>query len=808
MTITAIPTSQQPSSRGFVTPTGHPVKRSIPTAAVARAVIQELELSEEPAARRHARYRALVDRNPPFSQDKLDALNLGSITNLDFGEAQAAVRKKAGQHFELFQEVPTLAEFELVDLATAEAAANQPRPRSEDIVGEEFTRTLKEWSGFLPLMDFLRREADTVDVGVCAWRDPYDWRPVPVSRGAFFPSPYARVDVATWDLVMLADVYTAHQLLATASDEEAAKEEGWDVARIRAVLVDVFVGGLAQDTGAGVESGYPDVSRWEQLQLRIRNNDPACLSRMFSQVKVRHLFVKEPQSGKVSHLILPTIQSGTEDDGFLCTRYDAYDNMAQAVFVLPFDYGNGYIRSVRGLIASIEAHCDLSNRYLGRLMDAGFLSGTLMLKNLGEYGDPRKLQITRAGLVTLLPKGAEALQASSYAPPLNNMVQVRALSAAVMQNNNGVDRVNPEIWAENQPQKTAREVSEISTKEARLEKSNVAFDYAMLQLLYREMYRRMIGEVLTKDDSLPGAKEARAFIDRCVRRGVPRAWLKPGKLRLCITTSIGWGSLGVRLDVTNQIMGMRGMFDEVGRTNAVRDRVAALVGYRNVDRYMAGATRDSIPSNEASLARLENNDAIEGAQIDVGADQNHVLHIRVHAEPVKMIVDAVANGDQVDPMKALPPLEQLIPHLTTHLQYTAQDPARGEFVTQTEDFIKAAVEVRDKLAAEADKIAKAQQEEQRAQQEQLARAQEIINGQDLNLKAQQAQGKLQIESEKNASIMQMRASRQAHGEMMAERNLNAQISLKEREQAANIELKRRNAELEAEIKRLKAQSGG
>lgn len=806
-----MPDFNQPAADGnrqIVTRRGMPVERSLPTIAVARAVIQEMERVEEPTAVRHARLRGLVDRNPPYNQKKLDDLNMGNTTNIDFGEAQAAVRKRAGQHFELFQEVPTLADFELID--PPDEAKNgmdvQPRAALESIVGEEFTRTLKGWSGFLPLMDFLRQEADTVDVGVCCWRDQWDWRPVQISRGAFFPSPYAKVEVESWEIAMVADTYETGTLLAIASDPESAKAEGWDVPMLKQVLVDVFVGGVTQDTQNGVDTGYAAVSRWEQLQMKIRNNDPSCLATMFSLVKVRHLFVREPQSGRISHLIVPTMVC-SEGDGFLCQRHDIYDNMAEAVFVLPSNYGNGYLRSVRGLISSIEAHCDLSNRFLGRIMDAGIMSGTLLLKNNGEYSDPRKLQLIRAGQVTLLPRGCEALSASNYAPPLNNMVQVRQLSTAVMQNNNGIDKVVTENWVENQTPRTAREVAEQSTKEARLEKANVAFDQQMLQLLYRQIFRRLIGEEVQGDRTLPGAREAQEFVRRCVKRGVPREWLKPGKLQLNITQTIGFGSWGVRLDVTNQIVGMRGLFDEAGRHNAIRDRVAALVGYRNVNRYLPPATRDTIPSNEKSIARLENNDMTEGAPCDAGSDQNQVLHFEVHLEPMQMIVKAVAEGQEVDVSRALPALEALVQHATQHLQFLAMDPARAAYAKQAEDQIKAAVKARDELAKLAERMAQEQAAAQADQEDRLRQADEIIQGGEIGLEAEKARRKLDIEAAKGESLMKMRADRQAASEDVNRRRADFEMALKAERQRHDMELERQKVAYEQEIARLKAGAG-
>jgi len=767
--------------------------------------MRNMEDMEEPIAERHARYQALVNRNPPIAPDKLRSLNLGYKTNIDWGEAAAVVQQRSGQHFELFNEVHSLVEFQ--SRVFLDEKGVQPRVRWEEIVAEEFTTTLREWTGFLPLMVFLRREADVKDVGVCAWRDEWDWRPVPVERGAFFPSPYAKVDVDTWDICGIADSYDPYTLLGFANDPEAATAEGWNVEQVRRLLVDVFVGSMSQETERGLDTGHVSVSRWEQLQTMIRNNEPSCMSRMFEPIKVRHILVREPKSGRISHLIFSTAVCGEADD-FLCQRLDRYERMSQAVFILPANYGNGYVRGVRGLLADVEGHCALSNRYMCDIVDAGRLSGTLMLKNMAGISDPRRLQLVRAGSVTLLPPGVEALQASSFAPPLSTMVMVRDLSSSIMRNNTGVFRQMPETWVENQPPKTARQVAEEVSKEARLEKANVAFDYAHLQLLYREMYRRMINPVLLGDATLPGAMEAQAFVRRCLQRGVPEELLTPDALRLMVVQAIGAGSWGVRLDVTSQLVSMRALFDEAGRRNAVRDRLAALVGQRNVDRYLAPTTRDDIPSNETSIAVLENTDMKQGAAAVVGQDQNHVIHVLAHLEPLQELLQVLAEKglEAVDPQGALQVLSAFVPHIAEHLGILGEDPSRADFIRQVEEVLKAALVMRKQLEQEVERLMAEQQAQQEEQARMLAEAQGIVQNQEVELERQKAAGLLQIKADMNRSLMAMREQRQAHGSAIAATKVNADIALKSQKQAADIQLEQQLAAAKIQIEQLKAEA--
>lgn len=778
-----------------VTSSGSPVPRRVPSLKVAHRVFDDFVQVESKASTRRARYKALADGAPPYDQTELAELGLGYITNVNFREAQAILDQKAGQFLDLFFEVQQFVDVQLVGVD--EAGIDQPRMRSEAIIAEEFTTTLRNWTGFLPLMDHARRQADLADVGVAVWRDDIDWRPLSVERGAFFPEPYAKVDVATWDAFGLSDTYRVQQLIdITQAPPDEALAEGWNIDQVKSLLAKKYGPPSPASTDAtdGAPAGYTQASRWEWVQQRIRNNDPELLAHQFDPVKVKHLFVRETKSGKISHYVFDYDDSPEITD-FLCKVEDRYDSMTEAVWILPYNYGDGFLRSVRGLASMIEAHCDLSNRFLGRVFDAAFLTSSLMLQPSQPGIDPVKSQIVRAGPVTMLPHDLNTIQQATFAPPLAPLVQLRDLSTSVMRNNTGVWKQHPENTVEAQGQKTARQVAEEASKEARLEKSSVAFDYEHIERLYREMFRRMVRKEYRADMSLPGAAEAADFVARCVSRGVPEEWIDDKLVRLYASRSIGLGSWGVQLDITNQLLNARGLFDEAGRKSATMDWLAARVGWRNVARYVTPVTRDQIASNEHSIAALENNDMREGAQVPVGADQTHVIHFDAVGGMLKEIAEAVS--EQIEQLENPEPLiraiEAALPHAQEHLQYLSMDPSREAYVQEGVKILKAATTAHGLLMKLAEQLAKEQAALQQSQQQMIAEAQGIVTSAKQQRELEESRGKLQIEAAKQDSINNMRAERNREMLQLRREAQQADIALKQERQNAELELARQKA---------------
>lgn len=774
---------------------GMPVAERIVSVEAARTVVAQL-YDDEIEAKRRARIKGLIDGAAPYNQTRLVELGMGNRINVNFLEAKATLDRKAAAHYELFFEVPTLIEARLAPGFGDDVTNTQ----YGSILAEEFTKTVMSWSGFLVNMDIVRREADAYGLGVVLFRDEHDWRPKACRRSAFLVHPLAGLDVEELPMFGVRDSMPVHELYTAALKNEAvAKESGWNPAAVKRLLVRLY----KKESGGGGDDAF-QMSDWESLQQRIRNNDWSFQPVEMMDVQIVHLCVRELDTGGVSHYILPEKADPGRDE-FLFKAVNRYPRMSQAIWWLPYNSGDSYVRGIRGLASMIEPHCDLSNRFLCQTFDAGFLAGSLVIQPNTPM-DLSKLLLVRMGPLTVLPPGVTAIQ-RAFVPNLMQMVELRQLSSTVMQNNTGVFRQNPETFGERQPQKTARQVAEESAKEARIEKAHVAFDYSHIERLYREMFRRMTNpKYVFHSVDLPGRKEALDFIARCVIRGVPlNLLLAAPAWEINITRAIGMGSWGVRMDITNQLLSYRNLFDEEGQINVIRDWAAVRVGYQNVDRYKPLKNRNSIASNETSLAQLENNDLVEGSVVVVGSDQTHALHLQVHNQLAIELLQAwqQSRGQGMDLMRVQRTLAQLVKHLEETTAYLAADPARKDLVKQQQQIMKALIQMMQDIQREIEKASQQQMQAQQQQQELMAEAIQNRQAAEMQAKVAEIVGKLKLEEMKQESLNNMRMMKTQQQNAIREAGAAHDMRLKAERQAADIQLDAITAQAKIDIERAK-----
>lgn len=798
MTSHQIPADVQQKVR-TVTEAGAPVKERISSILAARKVYDDFKSGSTDESMRRARLKGHIDGNQPFDQAELEELGMGNRTNVNFLEMRAILDTRAGSHHELFAEVPTLITANLYKIDPKDQ--NQVTRAAEwgHIVAEEFSTAMTEWSGFFVNMDKARREADAYGVGIQAWLDEYDFRAQAFDTGNVLFDPKAKLDLEKIQVVFFRDEIPLSSVVnhfRTPEATEAAKLAGWKVEKLRDVLVAEFGPSATVDKNSEATM-EAQKSPWEAVQDRIRTNDTMVQASEFKGLEGVHMLVRE-LDGAISHYIFTDSSSvanvsGSADD-FLFKKTSRFQKMAQALWWLPYNYGDGRVRSVRGCASYLEPHCDLSNRFLGQTFDAGFTAASLLLQPKSAV-DMSALQLIRMGPYTIIPPELEAVQ-SSFAPSFQHLISLRAMSSDVMKNNAGVNRSHPEIYGENQPEKTAREVVETSAREQRVEKANITNDYVMFDAFYRETFRRIVNPAYIESSAaLPGQDEAKAFVERCERRGVPRdILLDASAWKISATRAIGFGSTGVKLDVTNQLQqpAIRAQMDEVGKVEAFREYLGVRVGYRNVDRFRPRLNRDEIPSNATVMANLENNDFIEGKALPVGSDQLHKIHVIQHAEFIVKVQAGIEQG-QMDNRVAYGALSTVIPHVAKHLDYLKVDPAYADIVDAADEMLKKAVKQAKELEAailQEEKQARAQQE---AQEDEIRVLVDNAKRQQQSAEALEVQRKYELEMTKQNSLNQAREQKTAEQLEIKRQGMAADLVLRKEKQDAEIALAREKA---------------
>ncbi len=761
-----------------ITSTGRPANRRITSAIAARSILKSLDDEDSKDAYRRSVLQGMVDGNSPYDQEMLKEQGLDNMINVNFMSMRSNLDARASAAHELFAEVPTFIELQ----PKARNANDISLDDYADIIADEFTVTVRAWHKFLPYMDQIFRESDTYGLGVCLFPDEYDWRFKSFRRGALRFSSTASVAVAENDIYALHDSMPACELLETI-EKENAEDLGWNVGASRRLLIDIFIKG-----GQGRENKYP-TSQWESVQQMRRNSDPGYQSKQFELVRFTHILTKEPRSGRVTHQMLPHATSDKE--AFIYERPDRFASMDESLWWLPFNYADGYAKSIRGVASYMASHDDLSNRFLCRVFDAGFMNSSLILQPKTQT-DLSRLQFVRHGQYTIIPPEVDAVQ-SSFKPQMGPLIELRSVSESILKNNTGMYRQHPEtINSASQP-KTARQVMEEASKEARYEKAAVAHRYDHLDRLYLNMLRRMVSLAKLEGDGYPGKDEAKEFVKRCKDRGVPAKYITSWEkhFHMHATRALGLGSPAVQYDITNQVIGMRGLMDERGQVNAFRDWLRVRVGGLNVDRYRPVRSRNDIPSNEHSITALENNDMMEGSQVKVGSDQMHMIHVMGHMQDViGPLMQAVQQQQYRDPSQMAQKLSVSVQHVAGHLAYLIQDEGRKEEVKQVEDVLKQAAQMIPALQQQAQKLAQEAAKQQQAQQEKLAEADQTIANRDLEAKIFEIMQNAKMEELKQSSLNDMRAKK-----------TDVQMDIRRREVEARLQLEREKQEAELEMER-------
>jgi hypothetical protein len=632
----------------------------------------------------------MLDGEPPYSPQQLKSLGQGYRANLNFGESAAALETALSAYSDLVNSVDRLA-----SVKTSEGDPAQ-RVEWENIIAEEFHRTITDWDEFFYKQQMLAHQFVSQGVGVAYFEDNRSWKwsvcglkDFKVPRGT--PACDTKVEVAT-----IERHYLVGELYQFIENPKIATELGWNVEETRRAIL------LSTDNGTSSNS-----RDWERLQEELKNNDLMYSHARSKVVRCIHYFVKE-FDGTISHYI--ATRAGDSDD-FLFKKPSRFEHANEA-FVL-FSYGigtNGLLHSVRGLGYKLFPFIQLSNRMRNAIVDGAMLSSALMIQPAtGE--DVSNLSLMYNGPLSILPPGINVVDKSMPNLAGNVLPIVRDLEV-VRQNNTGT--YNPKQVMPDGDARTATEVQAQLAQQSLLSAQAMNLYYIPFQKLLAEQFRRLATVKYRSDE--PGGEEAIEFRKRIEARGVP--WKAVEKVyRVQAVRAIGAGSPGARMLAFNEFMAIMPRFDEVGQRNLIRDRVAARVGYDQVDRYIPKGEVERIPI-DAKIAELEN-DAMQGGRgVSVNPGENHAVHAKVHLEDANRFLQALQQN-QVDPKVAMSYLQVQYPHSTAHVEQLASDPSRREEVgiaKQILNQMREAVEnIGKQLAAQAKREAQARASQQGGQ---------------------------------------------------------------------------------------------
>ena len=587
-----------------------------------------------------------------------------------------------------------------------------------------------------------------------------------------------KATIEDMDVICIRDAYPVHQLFKYVKDDKAiasSSEAGWNTALVKQLI--------RKAAKAGTLSDSLSIGDWESLQAKIKANDIEFSYGNYEHVKLSHLFVKE-YDGTISHLIISeenevnsTSPDGENaDDNFVFKKTGRYKEWRQAVCLFLANVGEGTYHSIRGLGAKIFAHCQISDRLKNTIVDGAMASATILIQPNNE-GQREKVRLVRFGPFSVMPNGYSIISERNHSPNLDGLVGVESLIQANLNRNVGMYRPDV-VEDEKTPQgQNSMELRNRASKEAKLEKSDIHIYYVQCDWFYNEIFRRVLNPKLTSAD--PGYEQVKKFKQECIDAGVPKELLKLDQLKVKARRAIGYGSPYMRSLISADILSVSAYFKERGKENAVRDYVHARAGMTGVERYVPSIDTNQIPTTQHTLAGLENNDMMEGADVIVGVDQPHVIHLIVHIPPLIQQAQAFLSGDfQGDPAQLHTYMQTAIGHSAKHLDYLAGDPAHENEYQMYSSQLKDLIKVLSMVEGVVKQQAKQREKEAQQQEEIMRQAAEMAEGKDLQIELQKIQMDFALRAEKERGIQMVREAKAKHGmaidEMLARGKLATQ----------------------------------
>lgn len=617
----------------------------IKDATVAREMYNRMNEADKTSARNRALIQGMFDGDPPYDPAELRASGQPNKTNLNFGEAESHLEYAMSGYIDLTNSVETL-----VSVKTNFGPETE-RFDWEDIISEEITRTFRSWKQFDFNLIHLCHNFIAHGMGIAYWPDSTDWR----FRGAGLDDfKFPRQTLVSEDdleVAMAGRRMPAWHLYQSIKNPESAEALGWNIKATRQALCQAKV----QDA---------DSDEWMRLEAEFKNNDLGTSARQ-SEVRLVHAWVREFDD-TISHYIFTENDCGSKD--FLYEKRSAFRSMQQVFVLFPFGLGtNALTHGIRGIGHKIFPTVNASNRLRSDIMDSARLASSLILKP-GDEEALNDMALTPFGGHTILNPGVSI---ENFTPPnLTNSLTPVLNDMQTLMNERLGSYGSKSVFSGGE-RKTRFEVAAQLEQAAKLSNTSLELYYAPLQRVFQETVRRMSQKNYNRSE--PGGREVAEMRLRILKRGVPLEALYELDIpSVRAVRAIGAGSAAARSLALSTLEEMAPAYDELGQHNLRRDRTIATVGVAQADRYIPKIPNQR-PPVDYKLAELENGQLLEGFEISILPNENHLAHVEVHIAKLTEIYGLI-NAGEISLEDGSMRMLNLFNHTAEQLSMVAGDP--------------------------------------------------------------------------------------------------------------------------------------
>lgn len=683
-----------------------PARKRFTSSTAIYSIYEQFRQHDVEDEKRRVKILNMYNMRRPFDPEQLKQLGQSWRANVNWGDLKNVVDSRAG----VVTAIET-ATYDLVALDTPiPLTAGPEEERATTVLAEEFSRAIRADGRVVSALGMMNKEADLYGFGPVAWRTPETYVPAQLRRGQVLVDPQGPVSPDDHDIIFIDTVMEAADIFRILDNPDIASKAGWNIPAVRRWAVKVFE--LQYDTrnNGSVDGG---VGYLEALEEASRRNDFYEVNQ-FRKFHVLDVYIREMKEPRgVTHVIVPATVQGAETDSpdrdFLFEHENAYDRMSEVVNWFVPDKSIAYLKASRGIASDIAPKAALRDRSICAQADAVVRALSMVVKQKNPGASPIT-SLQEIGPYTIVGQDFDPMPNANQNSNFQGVAQfMQQLDGATGQAIAGttfgmsVPRLNLGGTAMS---KSESEIAErrITQRDENYRSARLAVHRAFWDTTFRRFMKIATGPVVIRKEY----PHVHSFVERCEKRGVSVQMMRDilKLLTVDVSREVIIGMDGVTQFLTNMMQQFGGTADEAGRKRLAHDVARVQLGKKLANRYFPIESRDKGPSNDASVATLENNAIQNGQPVLVGPDQNQAAHINVHMQVLQQVQETVQNGlaeaqreyeqngrmqqdaegnlaPKVDnPEQLMQVLQAASTHVQEHLQILSADKLAADFVKQ------------------------------------------------------------------------------------------------------------------------------
>lgn len=694
---------------------------------------------------RRTKLQGLIDGNQPYNKDKMAAAGRADDANINFREAEGMIAAATTPYYDLVFEVPKAVNIELYY-----GENKQKNVEWANIIAEKYTKTLWNWKGYDIQTQLSQWQMVVHGQGLIMWSSPRGWYFEARKAGTFLVADNAPCDLDKLEEGINQTYFTPTQLFRLIDRKNIIK--GWNVKKAKWAIINA----IPQDDKDTLSLG----NSWEAYQVSLRRGDVQWSNKAL-RIYYTDYFVKEFDS-KITHCIVldrnpnqnenPSNVDDGEDD-FLFKQVGRFESFHDIINPFFYDVGpDGAWYSVKGLGPKIFDFCDLSNRFRCTIINGALATcgPIIQAANAQALQKLQQTPIVRSSGVTMVPPDWNKFDVNVRGQ-LDGPMAVQRELQNTLQSNTGQYRQR--VSEENQ-EPTLGQAQLNAAAQSTLSKGAYNRHYHYDDLKHEQIIKRMLDPKISENDG--GGKEAKDFIDECVRCGVPKEALQfKNFISIRAVRNMGYGSPQMQQIVSGKLAEMLPQMDQVSRNHAQRTIIAPFVGQTEVESFFPDIEKSGVANDQQAFAVLENNALRQiGGEVLVTPYQNPAIHFTEHFKDCIAHVKQLQAG-QAQPIEVLIHLEQAGPHMGDHLQAMEGDPTQKDQYEQFKKMWLALAKMTDQLKKQVAQ-AQAQQQTAQGQPDPKAVTELMKTVADIHIKDKLADAKIQRDEKKFNSTQRLK----------------------------------------------------